>query len=392
MYPPEFWVLESFATSTPGASHVEGESGHVHGMRHARDAIRIPSYEISPVLIEWAYRNLDPETGAPQVNGKTDVRGLQLIMRFPDALINGDMILITAPPGFILEDEYGQCRNGGGKQGTADEGARLPNSPSQCDGGTMSIMVLEANDPAVGPNQESRYLVDTTNPAKNLDDMENYWSIEHFSADGTERSSHVFRGWIIIPQLESVMARVVGPFTAAGSREASIEFTFRSVTDADAFYVEAVEPVDIDTGNSFDFTNSRCSDPNMIMRRAGQGFAELFTYVYAAQVYSIRIDGVRFPLAESGATRFHLATYTGGAQAGQKQDEKRDFAGGFRLPGMIRVTKKRLDSEQALQPEAYPIQSMWSPRLGVQARVEFRFYTSLDVPALSTFHINTGIY
>ena len=45
-----------------------------------------------------------------------------------------------------------------------------------------------------------------------------------------------------------------------------------------------------------------------------------------------------------------------------------------------------------MQPEAYPIQSLWSPRLGVQARVEFRFYTSLDVPSLSTLHINTGIY
>jgi hypothetical protein len=379
MYPPEFWMLESFAASAPDSVM-------------ARDAIRIPSYEISPVLIEWAYRNLDPETGAPQVNGKTDVRGLQLIMRFPDALINGDMILIRAPPGFILEDEYGLCRNGGGKQGTAEEGARLPNSPSQCDGGTMTIMVLEANDPAVGPNQESRYLVDTTNPAKNLDDMENYWRIEHYSADGTERSSHVFRGWIIIPQLESVMARVVGPYSAAGSRDASIEFSFRAVSNADAFYVESVGPIDIDSGNSFDFQNARCSDPNMIMRNSGVGYAELLVYIYAAQVYSIRIDGVSFPLAESGATKFHLVTYTGGAQAGQKQDEKRDFTGGFRLPGMIRVTKKRLDSEQALQPEAYPIQSLWSPRLGVQARVEFRFYTSLDVPALSTFHINTGIY
>jgi hypothetical protein len=379
MFPEEFWTLESFAAPTVDPVL-------------ARDAIRIPSYEISPVLIEWNYRNLDPETGAPQVNGKTDVKGLQLIMRFPDALINGDMILITAPPGFILEDEYGQCRNGGGKQGTADEGARLPNSPCQCKDGTMTIMVLEANDPAVGPNQESRYLVDTTNPAKNLDDMENYWRIEHFSADGSERSSHVFRGWIIIPQLESVMARVVGPFTAAGSRDASIEFSFRAVSDADAFYVQAVAPIDIDSGNSFDFSQSRCSDPNTIMRNSGMGFAELLVYIYAGRVYSIRIDGVSFPLAESGGTTFHMATYTGGAQAGQKQDEKRDFTGGFRLPGMIRVTKKRLDSEQSLQPEAYPIQSLWSPRLGVQARVEFRFYTSINVPTLSTFHLNTGIY
>jgi hypothetical protein len=379
MFPEEFWVLESFAASTPDTDF-------------ARDAIRIPSYEITPVLIEWNYRNLDPDTGAPQVNGKTDVRGLQLIMRFPDALLNGDMILITAPPGFQLEDEYGQCRNGGGKQGTAEEGARLPNSPSQCDGGTMTIMVLEANDPAVGPNQESRYLVDTTNPAKNLKDMENFWRIEHFAADGTERSSHVFRGWIIIPQLENVMARMVGPYTAAGSRDASIEFSFRAVSDADAFYVEAIGPIDIDTGNSFDFTDARSNDPNQVIRNAGSGFAEMLVYIYAGQVSSVRMNGIRFPLAESGATIFHMATYTGGQQAGQKQDEKRDFMTGFRLPGMIRVTKKRLDSEQALQPEAYPIQSLWSPRLGVQARVEFRFYTSLDVPSLSTLHINTGIY
>ena len=42
----------------------------------------------------------------------------------------------------------------------------------------------------------------------------------------------VFKGWVIIPQLESVMVSLLGPYTAAGSADGVIEFSFRAVTES----------------------------------------------------------------------------------------------------------------------------------------------------------------
>ena len=52
-------MLESFAFPRPDEEH-------------ARDAISIPSYDITPVLSKWTYINLSPK-GKPQVNGLTEV-------------------------------------------------------------------------------------------------------------------------------------------------------------------------------------------------------------------------------------------------------------------------------------------------------------------------------
>jgi hypothetical protein len=379
MLPDEYWSLESFAADEP----LEGE---------ARDLITIPSYEVSPVLQTWTFRNIDVYTGKPQVNGKTDVIGLQLIMEFPDTLAVGDTIEIEAPPGFILEEEYGICRNAIGVPNIVGVNA-LANSPAKCDGRHMSIMVMERSP--VAKFAQTVYSVDTTNPAQNLAEMDNYWKVKHMNRADKEMSSHIFKGWIIIPQLESVMARVVGPRTAASSENAAIEFSFRAVSTADSFYIQAVGPVDQDTGETFDFSSAICRDPklgeNRLMLIQAKGEAEILAYINSGDVVSLLVERITFPRG-GGPTMFNLATYTGGSGGGKKQDEKREFTEGFRLPGYITVSRSKMESIYALDPGTYPIQSMWSPRLGVTARVEVRFYTSIVIPAGSTFHINGDIY
>jgi hypothetical protein len=372
------WMLETFGFKEP------------HEL-HARDAISIPSYDITPVLATWTYVNVNSKTGKPQVNGLTKVEGLQLIMEFPDSLLSGDEIHIHAPPGFTLESEYGMCNEGYGIGNSLNINA-LANSPCKCSGGSMVIMVFEPSP--VAKFFEVRYQVSTVNPPENVPDMENYWRVEHIAASGLEGSSHVFKGWVIIPQLESVMVSLVGQFTQALSEGASIEFSFRAVSKADTFHVEAAEPIGFNDEFGFDFTASRTRDPNQEVYFAEGTEAEVIFInegIKRGAVVSIILDRVTLAMT-GGPTVFHLATYEGGMNAGIKKDEARDFREGFRLPGSIQVSRVKLESTYSLDPEKYPIQSMWNVRLGETAQAEFRFYTSITIPAGQTFHLNGDIY
>lgn len=374
MLPEPMWMLETFAFPMPHASY-------------ARDAISIPSYEITQVLGTWTYVNLDPITNKAQVNGLSDVKGLQLIMEFPNSLNNGDQIHIHAPMGFTLEDEYGMCNEAKGIGNSLNINA-LANSQSKCHKGDMVIMVFEPSP--VAKFFEVRWQVSTMNPAENLPDMENYWRVEHIAKAGNELSSHVFKGWIIIPQLESVMVSLVGDVTRAAAADASIEFSFRAVSAADSFFVQADEPIGYDgvTG-AFNFNDAKTRDPlHMIMRAEGSE-CEILVEINRGDVMSIILD--RVTLADTGGpTLFHLSTYSGGAAAGMKQDEKRDFRDGFRLPGEISISRSILESMYSLDPEKYPIQSMWNVRLGETAQATFRFYLSIEVEAGKIFHVNGG--
>jgi hypothetical protein len=373
MMTQQMWMLESYAFPRPDEEH-------------ARDAISIPSYDITPVLSKWTYINLSPK-GKPQVNGLTEVKDLQLLMQFPDSLKTGDKIQIQAPPKFRLEDDYGRCNEARGVPNSIGQNL-LENSPASCSGGKMEIMVMEVS-PEV--RYTLQYQVSTVNPPENVPDMENYWRVEHVSRTGEEMSSHVFKGWVIIPQLESVMVSLLGPYTAAGSADGVIEFSFRAVSKADTFLIVALAPVDFEGNNGFDFTLSRTRDEKQEVFRAEGPECEVIADIPKFAVVSVILERVQLALG-GGETMFDLSTYTGGYKAGDKQDEKESFTDGFRLPGSLEVTYSMLKSTYSLKPEKYPIQSMWNVRLGEQAQAEFRFFLSIAVPKGKIFHVNSGIY
>merc|ERR1719253_1319397 len=139
----------------------------------------------------------------------------------------------------------------------------LKNSQAICKGRVMTILIMESLP--VSKFQQIRYRLDTKNPPKNVGVFDNYWLIEHRKAtaddgsSGAILSSHAFKGWTIIPQLENPVIRLLGGVTAASSDEATIEISFLPVSRADTLMIEAGEPA------GFIFDLVELDDPSMFV-------------------------------------------------------------------------------------------------------------------------------
>jgi hypothetical protein len=376
---PGVWLLESFASREPD-------------MAQALDAAQFDPFVITPVLATWEYTN-EGADGNPQVNGLEPVFGLELLMEFPETLDIGDIIEIRAPLGFRLEHRDNVCNNVElvlNAQGMTP----LKFSIARCTGGVMTILIMESLP--VSKFQQIRYRMDTSNPPKNVGVFDNYWLIEHRKpgnedgSDGAILSSHAFKGWTIIPQLENPVIRLLGDVTAAGRDEATIEISFLPVSRADTLTVEAAEPI------GFEFDLVKLDDPTMFVVSAKGSTISMLADICpeladpkaerCVDVVTVTMRRVKLGKG-GGQTVFHLRTM----YAVKPQDEKKFFPG-FRLPGKVDVPLQRLDSKYSLNGDKYPIRRSWGVLLGDVATATFRFYLSLVVPYGSTLHISGGLY
>eukprot|EP00438_Fugacium_kawagutii_P028113 Skav224958 [mRNA] locus=scaffold1186:428792:442362:+ [translate_table: standard] len=118
------------------------------------------------------------------LNGNTKVNDVDIWLQFPDPMKDGDEILITGPRDFNLigNPELANCNESVAHRGGA--------------------------------------------------------GVAHMKGS-VVKSSHIFQGWSVNPQLESVDLRLVGTQFAAG-KISDIEVKFTPITDADTLKIEAL--------------------------------------------------------------------------------------------------------------------------------------------------------
>jgi len=229
----------------------------------------------------------------------------------------------------------------------------------------MRIEVALENNKPIPEMRLIKFRVDTENPAKTPHIMLNFWTITHTSGS-TIRSSAAALSWDVVPQLYNISIFLVGRLKAA-SAQSSIAVSFAPVNDADELTMSALLP----TG--FDFTGAITSSVGHEVIATSLETIRVRASMYANTKVDIRIEN--FKLGQlGGPTQFNLVTKLNN---GKQMDEALRYRGGFRLPGHLRVQAQRLTSVYQMDPQQYPIASLWEARMGEPARAEFEFTVTM---------------
>jgi hypothetical protein len=112
-----------------------------------------------------------------------------------------------------------------------------------------------------------------------------------------------------------------------------------------------------------------------------------FCKLIAFAPWSVEIGQVRLGTG-GGGTIFNLITYHDSRMAADElKDRKMNYAGGFRLSGVIEVTSKNLLSSYEVDKPLYPVKSLFRARINELAVAEFVFMFSQTVMASQNFYI-----
>eukprot|EP00913_Durusdinium_trenchii_P016502 g15510.t1 len=307
----------------------------------------------------------------------------------------------------------------------------LPNSLVLCNSSSITMFIREPT-----PVERDFYIefgLDIYNPLRSPVDVsvlitagddlglqatppltDNFWQCTVVSANVDRngqriiKASKAFQSWEIVPQLENLQVRLLGPNTAAETMSAiSVEFT--PVTTAEDIAILFNSPAE------FDFSNARTEDDE-----------EQVIFLVEGPLIRIRLpitQGIRTQIIlrnvllgkSGGQTDISITTWTGGLfQNGawlpgtkqdqtwlltgledfgpwefgsgfgtlqpfpkQSADERLAFRGGFRLPGKVEILYDKLENTFQRDPFTYPEQSLWSTQMGRPAYAEFHFHISV---------------
>ncbi|CAJ1451405.1 unnamed protein product [Effrenium voratum] len=249
-----------------------------------------------------------------------------------------------------------------------------------CNASSITIYIMEPQ-----PVERDYYIefgLDIYNPLRTPPLTDNFWQCTVYSANMDSngqriiKASKAFQSWDIVPQLENLQVRLLGPNTAAETYS-SISVEFTPVTSAEDIAILFNSPVD------FDFSGSRTEDEtNQVI------------FLVEGPLVRIRMpinQGVRTQIVlrnvllgkTGGQTDISITTWTGGLfqnsiwHPGTKQDERLSFRGGFRLPGKVEILYDKLENTYQRDPFTYPEQSLWSTQMGRPAYAEFHFHISV---------------
>merc|ERR1719353_476565 len=252
----------------------------------------------------WTYRNLDAR-GLPQVYGRTPVKDLLFQLRFPDRLDSlMDTLVIQAPEGFNLEEE-----------GAAPDSDGL----------------FKCNN--------FRWMSEGRPSVPQIATM----------------TSHMFRSWDVVSQLEQASVRMTGPEYGAGGT-GSVEIVFVPMSSANRVVFFAKEPPD------FDMRMSGLVIP-------GQEVVEVEKdHIMMRMIIKIVDMKLGYP---GGQTVFDITTF----MESVKVDEKLNYDQGFILPGAVHLLYASVKSKFATQPERYPVKSQWSVQLSSYSLEEYQLNT-----------------
>lgn len=208
-----------------------------------------------------------------------------------------------------------------------------------------------------------KWRMDTFNVAKTPHKMLNHWTCTIRTKTGKIRASEAVLGWDIRPQLEDVRILVTGAEKAAASMS-RMEISFIPIQDADELALTALLPAGFDfTGAGSDILGHEViatSVENIRIR------APMFSEIRAV----IKINSYKLGLI-GGPTVFDLETKL---NDGTAMDERMSYHGGFRLPGRLTVTDKKLNSVYQQNSVMYPVPSLWGSRISEAGRATFIFH------------------
>jgi len=340
---PPSWDIRSFADAN---------------MQIALDTASVVGIAINKAMPVWA------RTGDVAPNGGVVINNLVLGMTFPDDLFQNDLVVIYAPSGYNLGvsgSQEGQEDCTSLQWGPGDPAPISMQSRASCKGNRLVVQLLE--DRTIFNNTEIHLRIGTANPAAQPVVAANYWHAEHRSPVGAVKSSAVFQGWKIVPQLEEVKISLVGTNIAAGS-ESSIEVRFVAVSPASVLTIHAKQP------EGFDFGQGTLPTTGQSKIDAVNGLIQISLTIVPGKMTTVLINKVKLAKV-GGPTLFDITTLTSSQVTGVIADQKLGFAEGFRQPGSISTSDTALQSLYSASPAQYPVRGRWPAQLGSAIIVSF---------------------
>eukprot|EP00933_Yihiella_yeosuensis_P016417 TRINITY_DN1403_c1_g1_i1.p1 TRINITY_DN1403_c1_g1~~TRINITY_DN1403_c1_g1_i1.p1 ORF type:complete len:1672 (+),score=277.91 TRINITY_DN1403_c1_g1_i1:210-5018(+) len=370
MHPGNVWRLETF--NSPGESGV---------LPTFRDASTLTGYPVYNKAAMWLFRNQDPATGKSFKNGLTEIPGLFFQMQLNTKIQPTNVITITAPPGFNFRNPPGEPNKCGGFtwEPASEAYLFLPNSNLTCNENVMKFVVDEPRD--IPELRLMTFRVDSKNPAKTPHVMLNHWSLTFTDKAGTILATEAAPSWNVIPQLFNVQVMLVGAQKAEGS-VSKMAISYIPVSDADELELAATAPA----GYDFSGAGTESNGHEVIATSV-----EVIR-VRAAMFSAVKVDIVitRFKLGNvGGPTNFNLITKLNN---GDQIDEMLNFKGGYRLPGRVGVVGPSIRSMYNLDPNKYPVPSLWEVRMGEDALVQIPFTLTMTAYARDNLRIRAPPY
>lgn len=243
----------------------------------------------------------------------------------------------------------------------------------------MQIRFLEDKPyPELAP---IKWRMDTFNVAKTPHIMLNHWTATIRTKTGVIRASEAVISWDIRPQLEAVEILVTGAQIAAGSMS-KMEISFNPIQDADELELTAKIPSGFDfTGAGSDYIGHEVISTSVEKIRVRAGISLGVRALIKLTAFKLGLVG--------GPTVFDLVTKL---NDGTQLDERMDFTGGFRLPGLMSIVSKKLNSRYQMDPLAYPVPSLWGSRTLEAGRVTVIFTLTRQADIGTMLHIEAAPY
>jgi hypothetical protein len=331
------------------------------------DEVWMEGFRVNRVMSLWTYRNLDAR-GLPQVYGRTPVKDLLFQLRFPDRLDSlMDTLVIQAPEGFNLEEE-GAAPDSDGlfKCNNFRWMSEGRTSVPQCKANLLKMKINEVTP--INPMEIIKIAIDTMNPQVTPLTALNVWSAAHFRVDPIARqiatmTSHMFRSWDVVSQLEQASVRMTGPDYGAGGT-GSVEIVFVPMSSANRVVFFAKEPPD------FDMRLSGLVIPGQEVVEVEKDHIMMRMIIKARVPITIKIVDMKLGYP-GGQTVFDITTF----MESVKVDEKLNYDQGFILPGAVHLLYASVKSKFATQPERYPVKSQWSVQLSSYSLEEYQLNT-----------------
>jgi len=352
-----------------------------------RDLSVLNGFAINDRMNIFIVRNEDPATKVSFRNGKSIVPGLYLEVQFPFKVNENDVIDIVAPAGFMLARVPRPTGAALAVQGATCDNWKwepitdkyLPTSPFTCVKGRMQIRYKEMKP---WPERKPiKWRMNTYNVAKTPHKMLNHWTVTIRNKFGVIRASDAVLSWDIRPQLEDVRIMVTGAQMSAGSMS-RMTISFFPIQDADELRLVAKVP----TG--FDFTGAGSDILGHEVISTSVEVIRVRATMYADKKATIMLNKFKLGLI-GGATLFDLVTKL---NSGEPMDERFGFLGGFRLPGRLTVSDKKLNSKYQQDSMTHPVLSLWGNRISEEAMATFIFSLTLQADIGMTLRLEASPY
>ncbi|CAE7823884.1 unnamed protein product [Symbiodinium microadriaticum] len=322
------WLLESFKRFVATGQLIRLDSFNVPGT---------PTIAPSP---EFMVMNTAQEFTAgvrtPHIN---------VSMVFNSVLRNGDVIIVTPPPGFDLLSEDGGCRDfqwiGTFRPLVLSPppACNCTMTPLQC---KLELNVMESSQfrgLALGEQVRIAFEMSVTNPVMTPDIVEDYWRMElwHGTSPPYPFSGGLAESWPVYGTLDNLTVSLVGFERRAGAMS-DLRFDFVPSVWGTALDIVVHEP----TG--FQFQNARVNAPWIRHElTTGSRLVLIGGTLVPGQMSQLTLSLVR--LGDGGGpTRISIRVFAD-SQLTRETARRLNFLQGFRLPGAVVAENLRLWSE-----------------------------------------------